>query len=131
MEAIYRIYDTVEKRHVDHIFVWPDGELWEVILEKENNKIIEKVKKQGRYTKERSTWLYDKNKVLIYENDISFIVYEDGDSENSIVRWDRWDRVLQCVEDEDMNNWFLSRWNAGSYNIVWHALRDEHLLSDK
>lgn len=28
MEAIYRIYDTIEKTHRDDMFIWPDGNVF-------------------------------------------------------------------------------------------------------
>lgn len=107
LQQIYRIYDTVEKRHRTGMLVNVNWHILKEQIVEGWQTIIVRVEDQDRYIIERCTWLYDKNKVLIYENDTI-----DLYNERSIVVWYRWKRILQCVDDEDMTHWTLWREDA-------------------
>ena len=123
MIPIYRIYDIQEKRHRDDMIVWVNWNvhfLTRFITDEERPNFIV----------ERCSWLYDKNKVLIYENDIMEYEYRDAIGKIRVWKW--------IVKLNEVEAWYLveSKYHwvplDDSYNeVIGHALRDEHLLSDK
>ena len=125
MQAIYRIYDTIEKRHRDDMFVNTKWLLYEVV----NWYELKSVFHQDRYMVERSTWLYDKNKVLIYENDVTeyvkkkwFQIYHVTRFPINVVTFTEWVFELSYKDEHS-----IYIWNE-SVKVIWHAIRDSHLL---
>lgn len=115
MQQIYRIYGTIEKRHVKDIVVDTDWYLRQL------KDFPDKVKDQDRYIVERDMDEIDKNWLGICQNDIVidwewnwrkrvfFVWYGDG---KFFLVWD--------------NDWFEVEW--GNVEIIGHRFIDSHLL---
>jgi len=134
MQPLYRIYDTIEKIHRNDMFVWvnwlvyetrllrlaPTKEMWEYIT------VISEAKNQSLYIVERCTLLYDKNKVLIYENDIITNNWKD---KYAIIL----DKAQYIAKNINVSWSMLLSLHTRTdiIEVIGHALRDSHLLSDK
>ena len=115
-DQIYRIYDSIEKRHDTELIVDTRWNIWD-----SRNQIFDEDPWQTRYIVERSMDEIDKNWLGIFQNDIVidwewnwrkrvfFVWYSDG---KFFLVWD--------------NEWFEVEW--GNVEIIGHVLRDSHLL---
>lgn len=115
MRPLYRIYDALEKRHNEDLFIF-SGYSW--IRGTSFQKIVPIDNKYRRYILERFSGLVDKNGQDIYENDM--LLCEVWAAPHRVYREDTMARYAPWN--------IFDAYDQAKREIVGHAIRDKHLL---
>lgn len=118
MQPIYRIYDTVENRHTydDYLLISPE---WDIHKYEYSPVSPALDNTDWRYIVERATGIKDYNGLEIFENDI---VSDGGDYSGKI----EYEKNNCCFNIASMH---MDLYNFRAYEVIWHSIKDKHLLS--
>jgi len=119
MNPIYRIYDTVEKRHCNNIIVTSKWWIYKIGLWKNELDCSMEYAGSWRYIVERCTSKWSENDIVSIKwyvdwfMPIQAIVYNETEA---------------CLWVWDSRDWWHSLWWL-DFEIIGHAITHSHLLS--